>query len=245
MPRDDDPVHPAAPPRLARDIVHVWCALLDRPPADLARLAATLSTAERARADRYRLPLLRARFIAARGILRTILAAHLGTSPCTLSLDADPLGKPRLTGSALEFNLAHSDDRALYVVADGRRVGIDVERVRGDLADTGVARRLFAPSDAARLESLPPGPRCQEFFRLWTLKEAYVKARGEGLGGGPEGRSVPLDAGPVVAADGIWSVLRLDQGEGWAAAVAVEGTGWRLARWRWSTMLLPQVGIVR
>ncbi|MEV4173301.1 4'-phosphopantetheinyl transferase superfamily protein, partial [Nonomuraea sp. NPDC049709] len=85
---------------------------------------------------------------------------------------------------APDFNLSHSDAWALVAVApEGARVGVDVERVRADLDHLALARHLYQPEEVARLLAAGPGADLTEYFRLWTAKEAFVKATGAGLGG--------------------------------------------------------------
>jgi 4'-phosphopantetheinyl transferase len=149
---------------------------------------ASLSPDERARAARLAAGDVRRRFVASRAALRDILAAYVGASPAGLRFRYGPHGKPALAPPLewLHFNLAHSQDLAVVAVAR-RPVGVDVERVR-PLADgpLALAARTFAPGEVAALRAAPQSQQLDEFFRYWTCKEAYVKARGAGL-------SLPFD----------------------------------------------------
>lgn len=232
------------PPRrlvLSRDEVHVWRASLNRPPACVRELYATLAEDERARAERYCFPKDRDHFIVGRGLLRTILGFYLGREPGRLCFCYNSQGKPALamesSADALRFNLAHSHGLALYVVARDREVGIDLEQVRADFASEQVADRFFSPRETAALRSLPPELRLEAFFACWTRKEAYIKARGRGL-------SIPLDqfnvsltpgepAALLATRDdagqaGRWSLRALNPAPGYLGALAVEGHSWRL-----------------
>jgi len=210
-------------------------------------LLRTLTLDERARARRFRFPRDRDRFIVARGVLRAILGRYLGVDPGRLRFRYSPYGKPALAGpfedEGIRFNLAHSQGIALYAVSRGREVGIDVEYVRADLADERIAERFFSPREVATLRAVPAEQRREAFFHCWTRKEAYVKARGEGL-------SLPLDQFDVSLAPGEpaallstpgdppevtrWSLQALNPGPGYVAALAVEGNGWRLRCWQWT-----------
>ncbi len=214
--------------------VHLWRIALDAAPGGAADEGERLlGPDERARAARFRRPEDRRRFVAAHVALREILGGCLGLAPGRVRLVAGPGGKPRLPAGPLRFSLAHSGALALCAVARGREVGVDVERVRGDIDVAALARRFFSPPEVAELEALPAAERTGGFYRLWTLKEAYLKARGDGLAlpldtfsislAGP--RPVLLDAGRPA---GSWSLATLEAGPGYAAALAVEGTGWRL-----------------
>jgi len=234
---------PPDPPAPGDDDVHVWRAGLDVTPERARALGATLSPDERARADRFRFEWDRGRSIAARGALRAILARYLDADPRALIFQYNPHGKPALAGvygDALRFNLSHAGGLALYAVARGREVGIDVERIADDVEIDALAARFFAPEETRGLAALPPEARRGAFFRCWTRKEAYVKARGLGL-------ALPLDLFAVSVAPGEparlswapegdparWSLRDLDPDPGYAAALAVEGDPARVLLWQW------------
>jgi len=121
-------------------------------------------------------------------------------------------------------------------------VGIDLERIRFDLAVAEIAERFFSRREVAILRTLATDAQRQAFFRYWTRKEAYIKARGEGL-------SLPLDQFDLSLAPGEpnagldtqrdpteasrWSVQDLSPGPGYVAALAAEGHGWRVSCWQW------------
>jgi 4'-phosphopantetheinyl transferase len=229
--------------RLDEGDVHVWRAsLAAAPPA----LEATLAADERARADRLRLPADRARFVAARGILRAALARYLGRDPAALRFVYGDHGKPALAepdaASGLQFNLSHADDIALVAVARGRAVGIDVERVRPLPDLDAVAALMFSPAERDLLAAAPPARRHQLFFTIWTHKEAYLKGTGEGIGRPPAVCTIVFGAERTTAADPtwpadapLWTLRSLDAGAGFAAALAIAGADWRLVQRQWPT----------
>src|SRR5262249_34158358 len=173
-----------AQPVLGATDVHVWAAELDLSPGALASLAAILAEAESTRATRFRFERHRNRFIAARGVLRSILGTHLHCAPDQLQFEYGANGKPALIGRFAEnlfFNLAHSDDLALIAVSRLGPVGVDVERVR-PIADVDqLVARFFSPRENARFQQLSSDEKNIAFFNLWTRKEAWLKATGEGI----------------------------------------------------------------
>jgi 4'-phosphopantetheinyl transferase len=214
---------------LGRDEVHVWRVSLVQAPAQVQSFRRKLAADEQARAARFHFERDRDHFTIARGVLRTILGRYLNRAPESLSFCYGPHGKPELAGESggagIRFNLSHSHGLALYAIARDRELGIDLERIRCDLAVLEIAERFFSREEAARLRAFPGESRYQEFFRCWTGKEAYVKARGEGL-------SLPLDQRDPSEVS-RWSFRELIPAAGYLAALAAEGQGWRLSCWQW------------
>ena len=242
------PCWPLAPAdiALAANHVHLWRASLEAPEPLVQQLHATLSTDEQERARQYRFRHDQHRFIIARGWLRDILSRYLHLQASQVRFCYNPHGKPELDpeeplADQLHFNLAHSENLALYAFSRERRVGVDLERQRPGLADDRVTDTVFAPREVATLRSLPPHDQERAFFACWTRKEAYVKARGEGLvmpldtfevsllsGESPALLSMPGDPEEVAR----WSLRELDLGPDYAATLAVEGQGWLLQLWQ-------------
>src|SRR5947209_2865259 len=123
---------------LPGDEVHVWRAALDLPAPAVAGFRSQLAADELERAGRYHFEHDRRHFIAGRGILRTILGTYLDTPPEQFRFRYNPYGKPGLSDhpdqDPIRFNVAHSQGLALYAVTIGRRIGVDVEQIRQDLA---------------------------------------------------------------------------------------------------------------
>ena len=216
--------------------VQLWRASLARDDA-AERLAGLLSADEVARAERFLRDRDRARFIVARATLRRILGACLGVAPAAVRFVYGPYGKPALApeyASALQFSLAHSGDWALYAVARGRRVGVDVEGLSGARDELAIARRFFAADEIERLTALEGAARRQAFVTLWTVKEAYAKALGGPLVVGLRGATVRLDAGPVPVLQIVdpgtsrWSLRLVEPAPGYLGAVVAEGRDWTL-----------------
>ena len=189
---------------------------------ELARCRALLSDDERARAERFRFEKHARRFTVARANLRTILGEVTGRAPRSIEIATSAHGKPLVDG--VEFNLSHSSELAVVAVAESR-VGIDVERVR-DRPVLEIAERFFAPDEVDELRRA--GDPLHAFFRCWTAKEAYLKARGEGITLPLDWFAVSLDrASPsLLRADGDdpsrWMLSRVDVGNDYVCTVAVK-----------------------
>ncbi len=230
-------------PSLPGHEVHVWRASLEASSQRVQELSSLLAADERGRAERFHFERDRAHFIVARGLLRTLLGGYLGLEPEALLFGYGSYGKPHLqaghTSKELNFNVSHSHGMALLAFAWNRQLGVDIERIRPTVAGEGIAERFFSPHDVACLNALPAGLQAEGFFNCWTRKEAYIKARGEGL-------SLPLDQFDVSLVPGEpaallatrihprevtrWSLADLEVGAGFKAALAVEGQGWTLRR---------------
>jgi 4'-phosphopantetheinyl transferase len=232
----------AAAPALGTGEVHAWCVDLDAAGADGSVEMGGLSADERARAARFHFERDRARYLRGHAAVRHLLAAYAGQEPHALVFARGAHGKPALAGTALEFNLSHSEGCAVLAVTRGRRVGVDVERIRADRATLEVARRFFAPAEADAVAAAPPAERALTFFRCWTRKEAYVKARGEGLSLPLDRFEVPLDPDATralsVARDdhaetARWSLRELAPAADHLGALVVEGQGWTMRTWTW------------
>jgi 4'-phosphopantetheinyl transferase len=210
--------------RLSDDEVHVWrVALALSTPADVRHPA--LDAQEQDRAARFHFAEDRARFVCAHVALRDVLGRYLGRAP---AFHTGPRGKPALTGSGsrgLEFNLSHSGALALIAVATWREVGVDVERCR-TIEHRDIARHFFSPVEVAALASFPDPEGHQAFYRCWTRKEAYIKARGEGLALALDSFDVTLSPSAALLATrpepseaSRWVMRELDIDDGYQAAV--------------------------
>lgn len=129
--------------------------------------------------DRYR-------FLLTRALVRTMLSRYAtAVAPADWQFIANVHGRPEILDRPagvpdLRFNLSHTDGLIACAVTIGREVGVDVEHV-GRRLTQDVAARFFAPAEVAHLQSLPEDQQERVFFDYWTMKEAYIKARGFGL----------------------------------------------------------------
>jgi 4'-phosphopantetheinyl transferase len=178
----------AAAPAAAVDIWTVGSTPLDA--NDLARMSALLTSEEAARGARFVRPRDREAFVLARALVRTQLSRYAPTAPadwrfmtnahdCPFVVDAQAGSPP------LHFNLSHTDGLVAVAIVRGHRVGVDVEDVTRAVLEA-VPERHFAPDEVRDLRRLPADEQPRVFFDYWTLKEAYIKARGMGL-------ALPLD----------------------------------------------------
>jgi 4'-phosphopantetheinyl transferase len=226
----------------------VWAFPLDVDPARLADYCGILSSAEQERAERFRFERDRTRYITAHAVLRQILARYLASDAGELHFGAGPRGKPFLAGpsagSPLHFNLSHSGHLGMAVVSCDRPVGVDVEALRplADAAD--LVARFFSSRERDSFEQLPEHQQTAAFFNLWTRKEAWLKATGEGISEslrlvevsfvpGDEARFVALPE--WAAALGQWRLWALEPAVGFVGAAALPVDS-RLRCWSWNDL---------
>lgn len=239
--------HPLLNPALAADEVHVWRIALNRTLDDVRVFRTLLAPEEISRAERFRFERDRQGFVIVRGLLRVILGRYLDLEPGKLRFAYNDYGKPTvapgLAESGLSFNLSHAHQLALVAVTRDRQLGIDLEHIRPIPEIEQIAERILSPQEREMFRALPGTSKLEVFFRYWTCKEAYIKARGEGL-------SLPLDQFQVVPIPGEavpllsvkgdpqeasrWSLRELVPGPGYVAALAVEGKILRLTQWHYS-----------
>lgn len=226
----------------------VWKVSLDDAEWPEPELTELLTEDERARAQAFHFEKHRRRFVVGRASLRRILARYLKADPTGLRFRYGERGKPELelgaaavTTSPVRFNLSHSHGLAVFAVAREREVGVDVEWIRADVDVDGIAARFFSTAEHAALRQIAEPERRAAFFRVWTRKEAYLKAIGQGLFRCSRGFDVSVvgDEPPRLlhvasAPDEAdrWSMEDFAPAPEFVGAVLAEGRGWSLRRWR-------------
>jgi 4'-phosphopantetheinyl transferase len=219
-------------PNIPAGVARIWHWPLDVSALEVADLKKVLSPDEMERAERYRFDQHRNEFILTRAVLRIVLASYTARSPESLSFDYSAEGKPALkNGPAdLRFNVSHTEGLAVLALVREREIGVDAEKIRPQPDAQKLAKRFFSAREQLFLGKLSGDELQRAFFRCWTRKEAYIKAKGEGL-------SIPLHAFDVSLEEdqpaalvgtrpdpteaGRWSLYDLSVGQGYAAALTV------------------------
>jgi len=245
---------PKKPPDLSPDEIHVWRVPLRQNSERIPELKEILSPDERARAERFHFEKDRNQFIESRAALRLLLSQYLQISPKDLTLSIGSHGKPALadglSNKGLRFNLSRRDGLALIAFTYDREIGVDVELIRDDLSFLEIAEVSFSENELNTLRSLPDNLQTEGFYNCWTRKEAYVKARGEGLSfplkqfdvslapGAPAKLLKVRDHNPSASdnADEVsrWTLQELSVGKSYVAALACEGPQLNVTYHDWS-----------
>jgi 4'-phosphopantetheinyl transferase len=161
---------------------------------------------EHRRAQRYEFDADRHRHLAGRALVRLGLSRHYERAPRDFSITEAPHGKPHLPDApdgtpTLHFNVAHTDDVVVAAFSRTHPVGIDVESLKREADVEALAERIFTDAERQRWRTLPDDHRRDTFFHLWTCKEAFLKATGQGLQRAPHTIECQFDGNMVATLD--------------------------------------------
>ena len=221
------------------DAVDIWSCSLEGDAAVLERCRASLSEEEHRRAARFVRLQDQIEFTLAHGGVRLVLARYLDIEPAALRFLIGPTGKPALLEGiggpqGLRFNLSHSHGRMLLAVAKGQDIGIDLERIRGNLDVLKLAERFYTQTEIESIKTRPVSDRALHFYHLWVAKEAFLKAQGAGISLLQQCEVVasPFPSRASVRPRGYsaipceWTVQWLGCGPDWQGAVCAYGNDW-------------------
>jgi len=212
--------------------IHLWSASLDVSDEKVVEMRLLLNSRELERADRFRVPNAARRFITARAVLRTLIGRMTDTDPAEVEFSYSEQGKPSVTGGPC-FNSSDSGDTVIVAVAHAE-IGVDVEGLRTLPNPDRLARRICTDRELEQLAAIPDHESGAALLRLWTFKEAALKAVGLGLPGGL--RNVEVDFQPgepprllrLCDDRGTWSLMPAEVDHSFLCSVVVRETGWRL-----------------
>lgn len=198
-----------------------------------------LSDDELGRADDFVAESARIQYVTARAILRILLSRYLGVDPSLIFFQYNSFGKPSLTCSTLvQFNISHSGTKLLVALCNKKSIGVDIECIGREMIFSSI-ESLMSNRERSQFGEFPDYERREAFFRWWTRKEAYVKARGTGLSTSLDSFEVDLQqvSTNVLLSDRndplaplFWSVYALDVEHGYVAALAIQSTKCEIKR---------------
>ena len=228
---------------LGANEIHIWTASLNRDELFIENLHEFITKNEQIKADKFHFQKDQKNYIISHGLLRIILSRYLIQKPNQIQFSISKYGKPSLQNNPgdeiLSFNMSHSADKVIYAITRNRMIGIDIERIVEVYPCEEIAENFFSTKENNELLKLEPGkPREIAFFTTWTRKEAYIKARGEGL-------SVPLDQFDVAVSKDEpaklianrmdpeevtrWTLIDLKTSPGYVSTLAAEGSDLRIS----------------
>lgn len=211
-------------------------------PSQLTAYRALLTAEEEKRWDRLRFPKHRNQFLVARALVRGVLSHYRpGIRPSGWRFEVNAYGRPRLApgmGKDMHFNLSHTEGRVVLAVATAPLLGVDIEWCARPGSTWEAADAFFSSEEASMLRAMPPARRLRRFLDVWTLKEAYIKARGMGLSlpladftirfAGETGLSIAFAPG-TEGNPAPWQLWQVCAGPDYALSLALSALGpWRL-----------------
>jgi 4'-phosphopantetheinyl transferase len=219
--------------------VHIWLVQTNGESISLGDFKDFLSSLEQDRASKFKFETDRRRYITAHAALRSILSSYVNSPARELQFASGPYGKPKLAPihdkKKIAFNLSHSHEVALIAITQGREIGVDVEWVREDFVFDEVAHRFFTTREVAALHALPLHLQREAFYKCWTSKEAFLKAKGTGLSGQLDEVEMGLTDHGVRVKGTVpnLSLVELTVDGGYVAALVVGGVEPRLTYYAW------------
>lgn len=210
--------------------VHFWLFDMDEIPQAHISWKRILSAEEVSRSNRYIFEKDRHRFIARRCLLRLLLGRYSGLNPAEISYNTNAYGKPSLPSQPLSFNLSTSQNRVAFVFTLEKDIGVDIEQVRPLPDLSQLVELCFSLEEQSGLSALASNMQLESFFHIWTQKEAFIKAVGEGLNRPLKDFSVsvnPNKPGRLLSfkdngdETSQWKMFTASLEEGWRAAVCV------------------------
>lgn len=240
--------------QLSENELQIWYTDLDSHIEQIDLLECFLSGSEKQRAGKYVFARDKNRFIISRAILRLLLGRYLNADPKAMEFIYSSYGKPGIEGSQVRFNLSHSGGKAVYAFALNSDIGIDIEKMRSDFDEMDLAGKYFSSDEIESLKLLPANLRKKGFFHCWTRKEAFIKAKGEGLSMKLDSFTVPVlpfysEEYLPVRSDSLkeesWKIKILKVTEDFSAAAAImkdysEVRYWRLLPEGWDHLLVRE-----
>ena len=169
---------------LPDDEIHLWavCPQKITDTALLGHYQWLLNDEERMRWQRFRFKKHQHQYLVTRALVRTTLSRYANTSPEDWQFSKNKYGKPQIVPDQnLYFNLSHTDSLIVCAVARVKNIGVDVETLAHRSSLLELAERFFSTKESTALALEAPSYQKARFFQYWTLKEAYIKAKGLGL----------------------------------------------------------------
>lgn len=234
--------------------IHVWRIDLESPP--LTSLGDTLLSADEiSRVQQLRFEQHRRLFMAGRSAMRSILGSYTDTAPDTVRFSYGEHGKPHLytddVAPPLTFNFSNADGQALLAVAADREVGIDIENLHRDINTAGLVRHILTDAERTSFNKLPEADRKQALLIIWTRKEAWIKALGEGLFRSVKSFAVPYELVSTSLTQRLtdttgepadWTFLSLNAHPDYLATLTARGTDWSYRCFDWQPDGAMQTG---
>lgn len=231
---------------LATNQLHVWQSDINITKIQAGRIYSILSKKEKARASRFKFEEHRLKFIAARATLRKILSHYLSIDPNAISFTENKYGKPGLKDeinkSSIFFNISHSHNMALFAISNEENIGIDIEAVNRKIDFDEISKRFFSDRENEHIQALPISQKSIDFYKIWTAKEAFIKAIGQGLSFPLKEFEISLNNNTISLASiygdpnkaSTWNLFKYDVPDEYESSIAIQAerpdiTSWKIS----------------
>jgi len=230
---------------LPENEVQLWHFKVDEFSKEVDSYAKLLSQKETASADSYKFAKDRTVYILARSLLRILSGRYLHEIPENIKFDYGEYGKPDYHfQTSLKFNISHSGNMIVMAFTRNFDIGVDIEKIKDDFDVIDIAQHFFSPDEIQTLEALPEKERVHGFYRCWTRKESFIKAKGSGLSFPLTSFSVSLDADRAellrtdwdAAEKEEWRLFSFEPAYGYLGALSVWGDVQYLQHKEWEGM---------
>jgi len=213
-------------PVLAKGEIHLWTASSDASAELLSKCYSALTDVEKSRIDYYKFKPSQDNFMVSQGGLRMLLSAYFNIAPQEVKIGRHNKGKPySIDDYSLTFNISNSENRVVYAISRAGEVGIDLEFIRPlpDLEE--LIDKNYTIKEAAYIRKIK-SEQLQRFFKFWTVKEAYLKAIGEGMRLTPDSLEFSVENGnfKLLEAKGFfeqvdWKIKNIFPGDGFVCTL--------------------------
>lgn len=168
--------------QLSEDESHIWYFDIESVSNEIEFYKGFLSSEEIAKADRFKFTKDKTISILARGALRILSGRYLHLSPNTIKFRYGKYGKPDYGFPVpLKFNISHSGNLIVIAFVKNCQLGVDIERIRQDFNVLDIAEKFFSDMEIKMLHDVQQDDVYKAFYRCWTRKESFIKAKGSGL----------------------------------------------------------------
>lgn len=162
--------------------IHIWKVDIPECLSEKQELFSYLPEQEAYRASRYRFEKDYNKYVITRGLLRSLLGQYLNEKPHKITIEYNFNGKPFVNNyEGLNFNLSHTEDFSLIAFTVNQEIGIDVELTRNDINFDGIVEASFTKDEISRIMQISTAKKVELFYKIWTRKEALIKAKGISL----------------------------------------------------------------
>ncbi len=230
---------------LPKKEVHLWHCRFDANKRNIETFKRILSDDEKEKAAKFKFDIHREQAVISRGVLRTLLGKYIKKHPHDLRFGYTEFGKPFLKeNSSLGFNVSHSGNRAIFGFVHHAEIGVDIEKRKDDFEVMEIAQHFFSSDEILALENLPQIQRISAFYRCWTRKESFIKAKGSGLSFPLASFSVSLDMdnAELLRTDwdavekGEWRMFSFQPEEGYLGAISIRGGISEVSQMDWNAI---------